>query len=469
MEDTKCTRNKKMSFATAGITLLVFAAVAALLIIGLQVQPHVALMAGCVIVSIVGLADGTSWDSIEKGMIDGMSQALGACAILVLIGCLIGVWVISGVVPAMIYYGLKLLTPTNFLVGSMLLSGIVSMVLGSWGAAGTVGLALVSIAKIMGFPVGIAAGAIISGCYIGDRISPISDMCNLVASVTNISVTKNSKNAILINSICIGATALILAIISLNYRNNCDITIQIASLSELIGNVFRINLLDFIPAILLFGCIIMKLSAIPSITIGILAGIFQAAFIQGKTLQEIFNSCYYGNVLNSGNTFLDSLLTVGGIGAIQSTLVLALVGMMLGGAMEATGLMDAFMNPLIQRLHRKGDIILTIIISTLLTTMIMADSYVAVVLPESMFKEPCKKHGISQQELALAIGSGAGSFSPLIPWSTCGIFLSTVLGVAGAEYIKFTFLNILVPLGMILLGYLPPKRNSSIHDNFIVH
>lgn len=143
--------------------------------------------------------------------------------------------------------------------------------------------------------------------------------------------------------------------------------------------------------------------------------------------------------------------------------------MMLGGAMEATGLMDAFMNPLIQRLHRKGDIILTIIISTLLTTMIMADSYVAVVLPESMFKEPCKKHGVSQQELALAIGSGAGSFSPLIPWSTCGIFLSTVLGVAGAEYIKFTLLNILVPLGMILLGYLPQKRNSSVHDNSIVN
>lgn len=429
------------------------------MIIILHTEPHIAMIFGIALVSVTAMAYGFSWQDIEDGIIEGMTKSLGACTILLMIGLLIGVWISGGVVPAMIYYGLHLLGPRTFLVGSLLLCAAVSMALGSWGTAGTIGIALIGVAQILGIPLPLAAGTIVSGCYLGDRISPISDMSNLTSAVSGVDIVSTVKAATPLNLACLAVSCIIYWRMGLQYAGDSDsLRIQVERLCQLLQGQFDISPLCLLPLILLLGCILAQIPAIPSIFIGIFSAGVMAVLLQRQDLTSLMACCFSGFISDTGNETVDALLSAGGIESMHYSLSLALTAMMLGGVMDKTGVIAAFMGPFLGKLRRKGDLSAAVVISTLAVNVILPDSYVAIVIPGRMFSDAYEQNKLRPQDLSLPLGSGACSFSPLIPWNACGVFISTVLGASVVQYAPYALLNILVPVGAVILGYASGRR-----------
>lgn len=446
-------KQRKIPFFTATLTLLVFLGIAAYMIIVLHAEPHIPMIAGVAIVGAVAMGYGASWKDIEDGMVEGMTKALSACTILFLIGLLIGSWINAGVVPSLIYYGVKALSPKNFLVGCLLLCSAISMTLGSWGTAGTIGIALISISHILGIPPALTAGAIISGAYFGDRVSPITDMSNLLSAVTEQDIMQVIKKSLPLNLIGLGIASVVFYYLGKPYWNGVMGT-EVDHLVGLLQDQFYLGLICLVPLVLLLVCILVKIPAIPSIFVGIVSSGVFAVVVQHRSLESVLSCCFFGYSSNTGNQVIDSLLSTGGIESMQYSVSLALVAMMLGGVMEKTGIVDSFMNPLIGKLKRKGDLSAAVVASTLAVNVVLPDAYVALALPGRMFGGVYKQHQVSQLELSRALGSGAISLSPIIPWNACGVFMATVLGVSVAEYAPFCILNYIVAVGAIVFGYL---------------
>lgn len=455
---------KTIPFSAALLTLLGFSGIAGYMIIALHAEPHIPMLLGVAIAAAVAMAYGSSWEDVEAGMVDGMAKSLGACTILLLIGVLIGVWISAGVVPALICYGLQMFTAQTFLVGSLLLCAVVSMALGSWGTAGTIGIALISIARVLGVPLPLAAGAIVSGSYLGDRISPISDMSTLVSAVSGLDIRRSVKNALPLNLVCLLLSAVLYWLAGLRYAADGGLDRQIQELTQLLQSQFRIGLWTLLPLALLLGCILVKVPAVPSIFIGIFSAAVMAVLIQKQTPADVLSCCFYGYLSQTGSDSVDAILSTGGIESLHFSLSLALTAMMLGGVMDKTGIIAAVMQPLLHRLKRPGDISAALTASTLIVNVILPDSYVAIAIPGQMFSGACQRQGVPPEELSRSLGSGACSFSPLIPWNACGVFVSTVLGVSVLEYAPYAFLNFLVPAGAVLMGYRPGKRKSQGRD-----
>lgn len=451
-------RSKTIPFYVAVLTLLTFSGIAGYMIIALHAEPHIPMILGTALTALVAMACGSTWEEVEEGMVDGMARSLGACTILLLIGLLIGVWIIAGVVPAMICYGLRMLSAKTFLVGSLLLCALISMALGSWGTAGTIGIALISIAQILGIPLPLAAGAIVSGSYLGDRISPISDMSNLVSAVSGVGIRQNIKSALPLNLVCLALSGVFYWLAGRRYWGGGELGHQVQELTQLLQGQFRIGLWSLIPLAVLLGCILMKVPAIPSIFGGIISAAVMAVLVQGQSPVDVMSCCFYGYLSQTGNTSIDAILSTGGIDSMHFSLSLALTAMMLGGVMDSTGMIAAVMRPLLARLKRTGDIAAAVTVSTLIVNVILPDSYVAIAIPGQMFSGSCQKQGIPLQELSRPLGSGACSFSPLIPWNACGVFISVVLGVSVLEYAPYAVLNFLVPVGAVLAGYGPQNK-----------
>lgn len=448
------------TFIDGFLALFLFGIIGAYLIIAKGIPPHIAMIIGVAIASLFALRCGSSWKTIEDGMINGMTQALGAVVILLLIGMLIGTWICSGVVPAMVCYGLRLLSPKTFLVSAMLLCMFVSLALGSWGAAGTIGIALMGISDVLGFPPSLTAGAIVSGSYIGDRISPITDMTNLVSSVTQADVFQYIRKVLMLNILSISVAGIIYYFIGIQYSSDIGIEGEILELIGIMEQEFKIGVIDFFPLVVLLTCILLKVPAIPSLFFGLVSAGILAVAVQGKDIVTVLNSCFYGYVGNTGHPVIDSLLTSGGIEAMLYSLTLSLSAMMFGGVMEETGLMQAVMIPIVRRAKNIKTLTTSVILSTFVVNAVLPDAYVAVMLPGKMFQKAFEDRNISRSTFGCAVGSGACSLSPLIPWNTCGVFMTTVLGVQTMSYNRYAFVNILVPIAAVLIVFLRPQNDE---------
>lgn len=450
----KYRKNKEAGFATACAVLAVFIGTMFYCLVFLKTQPHIPMLLGCVIAAAGAFADGCGWDKIEQGMINGISQSLTSVILLLLIGVLIGIWIVSGVVPAMLYYGLRLLSPRFFLPGAMFLCAAVSMVLGSWGTAGTIGLAFMGLARIMGIPAAAAAGAVISGAYMGDKVSPFSDSTNLASSVTGVDLFQNVKHMLPVSGTAFVLSGLMFTAIGQKYVSFEGGLGGIEELSGQLMGMFTISPANFLPLALLLGCILFRIPSIPSISVGILSAAVFGAVVQGRGPAQLAQSAYYGFFCDSGNPVLDGLLTAGGISAMMESISLIFCAMMFGGIMEETGLMQAFMRPLIQKVRGKGSVIAVTVLSCMAVNICLPEQYVAIALPGRMFCQGYDERNIDRKELARALGAGGAAFSPMIPWNTCGVFMAGVLGVPTMAYQKFAFLNLLTPVITIAAGYL---------------
>lgn len=433
---------------------------AALMFVGLVVLhwgPQLPLALGCVVATAVALRHGWRLGDVCRGGMDGVKRSLEAMALLLCIGVLIAAWMASGTVPAMVVYGLELLSPRFFLPGAMLVCALLSMVLGSWGTAGTVGIAFMGMAGAMGIPAPMAAGAVISGAYVGDKLSPIADSTVLAATVAEIDVLSSIRNiakvALPVFALClVGFTAL-------GWRYGGG-TMTASPLPQALRSAFHLGPVVFLPLMVLVVCILCKLPAVVSMACGCLAGLLCAALVQGTSVIMLLQSIVFGYVGHTGQAEADALLTAGGLKSMVYTLSIVVLAMAYGGIMERTGQMETIVTPLTQRLQGFVPLMAAAVLTCIGTNVVLPDQYIAIALPGRMYAGAFRTAGMESRDLSLAVGVGGALTSALVPWNTCGVYMAGVLGIATAQYLPFCLYNLAMPIGAVLYAALRQQKRK---------
>lgn len=423
-------------------------------IIKYQVDPHMPMLIGVMCAALIALRIGYKWEEIKSAMYDGIGQALQAIIILMLIGVLIGVWLLAGVVPSMIYYGLGLLSPSIFLVATVLICTITSLATGtSWGTAGTMGIALIGISQGLGIPASVTAGAIISGAYFGDKMSPLSDTTNLAAAVTGTDLFTHIKFMVLPTLVAYILTLFFFGYWSAQFDTSSLNADTIDTLKTTLFNAFTIHPLLLLPPIVVIGAIAFKMPAIPGITLGIIAGCILAPVYQDINFGNILNVGMNGFSIETGVKSIDKLLSTGGLMNMMHAVSLATLAMMFGGIMERTGQLEVIVNSLLKYVKSVQGLIISTMGACVLSNAAMPEQYISLVIPGRMFAPAYQKKGLDSKTLSNAIESSGTVTSALVPWSTCGVFMTTVLGVSTFEYFQWAFFNYMMPLTVIVLSF----------------
>ncbi|HAS57408.1 MAG TPA: Na+/H+ antiporter NhaC, partial [Algoriphagus sp.] len=384
-------------------------------------------------------------------------------------GALAGTWLISGIVPAMIYYGLQVLSPTIFLFAACIVSAVVSVSTGSsWTTVATVGVALLGIGKALGFEEGIIAGAIISGAYFGDKMSPLSDTTNLAPAMAGTDLFTHIKHMAKTTVPSIIITFIIFIIIGFNYETNGSVD-DVKAISQVIQENFNINGWLFIVPLVVLVLIVKKVPAIPALLVGALLGgvfaiIFQPEIIaliadEGGSyaylsFKAVMMSLYGEISVVTSNDVVNELLVTRGMGGMLNTIWLIICAMIFGGIMEVSGMLRVLAEAVIQKVHRVGSLIASTAATCVFFNITTSDQYLAILVPGRMYADVYKKRKLKPENLSRTLEDSATVTSVLVPWNTCGATQASVLGVATLVYAPYCFFNIISPFMTILYGYL---------------
>ncbi len=415
---------------------------------------------------------GFSWKRMQKGMVRSIKSALPAILILLMIGALAGTWMVSGVVPAMIYYGLDILNPTIFLFAACVISSIVSMATGSsWTTVATVGVALLGIGQVMGLSNGMIAGAIISGAYFGDKMSPLSDTTNLAPAMAGTDLFTHIRYMMYTTFPTISLTLIIFLILGFNYSGKADDS-SIEVMQKAIESKFFIHpVLFLVPAFVIF-LIIRKVDALPALFLGTLMGGVFAILFQPQIIKEVSGistnyvyASYKAVVMTMSDTVsietanpkVNDLLFTKGMAGMMNTIWLIVCAMCFGGAMETTGFLKKITMTIIQKVKSTGSLVASTAGTCLFFNATASDQYLAIVVPGRMFAETYKEKGLAPENLSRTLEDSGTVTSVLIPWNTCGAYQSGVLGVATGEYFMYCFFNWMSPIVTVLFAYLNIK------------
>ncbi|MCK8060632.1 MULTISPECIES: Na+/H+ antiporter NhaC [unclassified Fusibacter] len=417
-------------------------------------NPHIPMLIGTAIAAVIALKIGYDWKTIEESMFDGIRQALQAVVILAIIGVLIGIWILSGVVPSMIYYGLNILTPKIFLVAAVIICSITSLATGtSWGTAGTIGIALMGIAQGMGIPAPVAAGAIISGAYFGDKMSPLSDTTNLAPAMAGTDVFTHVKFMLRPTIVAYTITLVFFGIMGVKYGGaSADLSAIITMKEGLMAN-FTISPVLLIPPIAVIVAISRKVPAIPGIFLGIILGAILGPIMQGVDFGQILSAAYDGFISETGVEAIDDLLSAGGLSNMMYSISLTILAMMFGGIMEKTGQLEVIVEKLLKGIKTAHGLVVLTIATCFGSNLTMPEQYIAIVLPGRMYAKAYREMGLHPKTLSNALESAGTLTSALIPWNTCGVFLLGVLGVSTLEYAPYAIFNYTMPLVVIVMSY----------------
>lgn len=436
-----------------------------------EVDPHIPMFIGVIIAALMALRLGYKWRSIEGMMIDGIGKAMQSILILAIVGMLIGVWLISGTIPTMIYYGLKLLSPKIFLVAALLICSITSLATGtSWGTMGTMGLALIGIGHGLGMPIGPTAGAIISGAYFGDKMSPLSDTTNLAPAMAGTDVFTHVKYMIKSTGIAYVISTIFFGVYGFMHASGGDVdTSQVDALLSGLRNTFTINPLLLIPPLVVILAIAFKMPAIPGIVLGlisaaILAPIFQSGLqIYDADLKLVSTGVNFGSLMTAAkdgfvcNTKLDTLndlLSTGGLMNMSSSILMTMIAMMFGGIMEGSGQLAVVIEKITTFVKTGAGLVVATEFTCVLSNVVMPEQYISILVPGRMFAPAYRKAGIHPKSLSNALESAGTVSSPLVPWNTCGIFIASTLGVTTSVYAPWAIFNLVMPFCTIILAYL---------------
>ncbi|WP_428636603.1 Na+/H+ antiporter NhaC [Shewanella sp.] len=418
------------------------------------------IMAACITL-VIGVKNGYSWKEMEAGIVKSVSLATGALLILFSVGSLIGTWILSGTVPTMIFYGMKILNPEYFYAASCLLCAVVALSIGSsWTVAGTLGIALIGVAGAMGLSVEITAGAIISGAYFGDKMSPMSDTTNLAPAVAGTELFSHIRHMVWTTTPSILLALIGFLFIGLNSDSSGAVTDLAATMSRIEAQ-YHPGLHLLLPLLVVLVLAYKKLPAFPTVILGTLAGAICAALFQFDGVIKFVNddslptmvalvkgiwvAMFDGYTADTGDKTLDSLLSRGGMSSMVNTVWLILCAMAFGGVMEKTGLLQRLLQGVLGLVKSSGSLIITTLASCIGANLITGDQFIAILLPGRMLKVEYEKHGLAPVNLSRALEDSATITSPLVPWNTCGAYMASTLGVATIAYLPFAFFNLVCP------------------------
>jgi NhaC family Na+:H+ antiporter len=440
---------------------------------------QIALLLSAVVAALVAARNSHPWTAIEAGIVRVIASALGAMLILLTVGALIGTWILAGVVPAMIDYGLVLLTPRVFYAAACAICCLVALATGSsWTTAGTVGVALVGVAAAQDLHLGMAAGAIISGAYFGDKMSPLSDTTNLAPAMAGTDLFTHIRAMVWTTGPALAIALVLFAVVGSTMAAPAE-TDAVAAIRDALGQSFALGWHLLLPVVLVLVLVIRRVPALPALVAGTLAGAVFAVLFQPDVVvmladtpglarplalvKGVWMALFDGYVSASGNAELDDLLTRGGIGSMLTTIWLIVSAMTFGGVMETSGMLERLGAAVLGAARGTGGLVAATLGTTIGANVVASDQYMAIVLPGRMFRPEFERRGLPPELLSRTLEDGGTITSPLVPWNTCGAFMAQTLGVATVTYAPFAFFNLLNPLVALIYaatGATLPRRQG---------
>lgn len=435
------------------------------------VDPHIPMFIGVIIAALISIKIGYKWQDIEGMMIHGISMAMQAILILCIVGMMIGVWILSGTIPTMIYYGLKLLSPSIFLIAAVLICSITSLATGSsWGTMGTMGLALMGIATGMGMPLGPTAGAILAGAYFGDKLSPLSDTTNLAPAMAGTDVFTHVKYMIKATIIAYAIALIFFGVYGYMHATSGEVdTSQATVIMDGIKDAFNISPVLLLPPLVVILAIALKMPAIPGITLGVVAGAILAPIFQGdlpivdpETMKIDHYGVNFGDILvmarngftmNSDVEAVNSLLTNGGLMNMASSILMTVMAMMFGGIMEGTHQLETIVNRLLKHIKSGPALVGATELTCIVSNAVMPEQYISILVPGRMFAPAYRQMGIHPKSLSNALESAGTVTSALIPWNTCGVYIENTLNIEPLMWIPWAVFNYTMPIVSFLLTF----------------
>lgn len=430
---------------------------------------QIVLIMGAAIATLVAVKNGFRWAGILHAIIAGISTAMGAILILLAVGALIGTWLLSGTVPSLIYYGLEIMNPNWFYVAACVICSIASLAIGSsWTVAGTLGVALIGIAAGLGLSPEIAAGAIISGAYFGDKMSPLSDTTNLAPAVVGSDLFTHIRHMAWTTGPSFTIALILYTVIGLGGGDGANLS-ALDELRNALSDNFNIGPITLLPLAVVFFLAYKKSPPLPTILFGALLGGVLAAFLQPQVvvafadspdlapwvamIKGVWIAFADGYSASTGVADVDNLLSRGGMSNMLNTIWLILCALSFGAVLEHVGILKRLVESALTAAKSTGALVTTVVLSCIGINIIAADQYIAIVLPGKMYKAEFERRGLDARNLSRAIEDAGTLTSPLVPWNTCGAYMAATLGVATLSYLPFAFLNLINPVISIIYGF----------------
>ncbi|MGE4071586.1 MAG: Na+/H+ antiporter NhaC [Lysobacterales bacterium] len=433
---------------------------------------QIALLLAMGMAALVGLRQGMVWDDVQEAIVHGVSVGTGAIFILLAVGALIGTWMLCGTVPTLVQYGLKLMHPAVFYGASCLICALVALAIGSsWTIAGTLGVALMGIAGGLGMSPAITAGAIISGAYFGDKMSPLSDTTNLAPAAAGSELFAHIRHMAWTTLPSISIALILFTLMGFGGVGASG-DVALGTLSEDLARQFNPGLHLLLPLVVVLVLAWRQVPALPSIAIGALVGaVFAVIFQPEATLRLAGNeqlghgmgllagawkAMFAGYSGESGSEAVDKLLNRGGMGSMLNVIWLVFCALSFGSVMERAGLLERIIRSVLRAAKSTGALITATLATAIGTNVVAADQYLAIVLTGKIYKPEYQRRGLHPVNLSRALEDAGTLTSPLVPWNTCGAYMAATLGVATADYLPYAFFNLINPLiaaGMAYAGF----------------
>lgn len=391
---------------------------------------------------------------LEKGLLKGIHEGMGATLILIAVGALIGSWIAGGVVPTMIYFGLNIISPSIFLMAAMIICAITSIATGtSFGSAGTAGIAMMGIGESFGLPIYLVAGAVISGCYVGDKMSPLSDTTVMTAYLSKVDLFSHIKSMSFVSIPAFVIAAILYWIVGATLQSGSgDLTIAQETMASL-NQTFNISWVMLIPALIVIILLALKMPSVPVIVFGALLGSLWATWFQGYGFIEAIQTMYSGSGISTGIAFIDTLLDRGGITFMLEVILLIILALGVGGLLQAIGAFRVIGDMFAKWATNTGNMTVTTMLASFFGVFFGGAAYVSLLTGTKITEENYDRKNVSRTLLSRNVESGGTVSTPMVPWSDGGVFMAATLGVATLAYLPFFWYGFLVIIINIIYGY----------------
>lgn len=420
----------------------------------LQLPIQLALFCCWFVVMGLGLRLGLDYADLQKGLVRGIAGGLDAALILIAVGALIGSWIAGGIVPSIIYYGISIMGQSTFLASAFFICILTSLCTGtSFGTVGTVGVAMMGIGISFGYAPALVAGSVISGAYVGDKMSPLSDTTVMTASLCKVEVMEHVKSMLYISLPAAGLAFLLYLGVGFYLGESGGELERAFAVQETIAMHFHTGLYLLLPALVVIVLLVLRLPSLPVITFGALLGVVCAAVFQEQSALEAFRSLYEGSVIRSETEFLDNLLNRGGIASMYGVIVLIVFALGLGGLMEKTGILKVTGERLLRWADNAGRLTVSTVLAGFFGNLFGGAAYVSLITGSTLTEKRYLSLGIDRRVLSRNTEAGGTVTTPMVPWTDGGVFMASTLGVGTLQYLPFLWYNLLVVILAVAFAY----------------
>ena len=418
------------------------------------VEPHIPILLSCIVAALMAAKCGFRWEAIIIGVLDSIARATEALLIVMCVGALIGTWILAGTMPTMVYYGLKVLNPATFFFVGVLLVGLVGWISGSsWSASGTIGVAFMGIGAGLGLNPALCAGMVISGAYMGDKWSPLSDSTNLAAATAETPLFSHVKAMISTTLPSFVLAMIIYGVIGLNVDKSGYDQSNVDQILATIQGTFHIYWWLLIPIIVIVLGAVKQWAALPTLLGASLVACVIAVIAQGASVPDCLNAMHYGFEADTGNDTVDTLINRGGVDSMMWTISLIMFALSFGGILEKCGFIEAALGRIVGKVKTVGGLVAMTCLTGIACDFILTDQYISILIPGRMYAKYFDQRGLARYFLSRTLEDGATLWSPMCPWNGCGAYQSATLGVPTWQYFPYAFMNLINPVMAILFSY----------------